>query len=228
MKKNDPPRPRKPSTFDSYIAERSAQIERIIEHTLRVVDATKYGNLTEYCKALAVVITEIRAAKAGDPSTPFYNKRVRPFSFITLLRNENYRHIVEGMFKLSRGTLEQPEAVSEEAMLKIASLQSQVNLLKDRLSGISTAAGSNALDDAGAQENLAKLREYLTITVDVYTKMRMDLKGALKSVSEPNEKYRICGLYSAYGLIADVDSLQKIEEGRRFLDSLSKTLKPTD
>ena len=225
MNKKDPQRPRKPSTFDPYIAERSAQIEKIIEHTVRVVDATKYSNLTEYCKALAGIITEIRAAKSGDPSTPFHNKRVRPFSFITLLRNENYRRIVEGMFDLSRGALEQPEAVSEEAILKIASLQAQVNLLKDRLSGISTGSGTNALDDAGAQEDLAKLREYLAITLDVYTKMRQDLKAALKSVSEPSEKYKICGLYSSYGLVADVESQQKIEAGRKFLDSLSKKLK---
>ena len=72
--KSNVPRPRKPSTFDRYVAERSAHIEKNIEHTLRVVDATKYSNLTDYCRAVANVVSEIRAAKAGDPNSPFYNK----------------------------------------------------------------------------------------------------------------------------------------------------------
>ncbi|WP_219064683.1 hypothetical protein [Pseudomonas sp. UMAB-08] len=159
--KSNVPRPRKPSTFDRYVAERSAHIEKIIEHTLRVVDATKYSNLTDYCRAVANVVSEIRAAKAGDPNSPFYNKAVRAFSYVTLLRNESYRRLVEGVFDHSRVKLEQPEIISEGALLKIASLDAQINLLKDRLSGIKTGSSSNALVDAGAQESITKLREGL-------------------------------------------------------------------
>lgn len=229
MKKNiDTPRARKPSTFDQYLAERSAQIEKIIEHTLRVVDAKNYSNLTDYCKALAAIISEIRAAKAGDPSTPFYNKPVRPFSYITLLRNEGYRRLVNAMFEHSRGILEQPEAVSEAALLKIASLNAQLNLLKDRLSGTKTGTGSNALADADAHENITKLREYLSITLQVYTKLRGDFKDITKIVTTPTDRYKVCGLHSSYGLVAETEALQKIEEGRGFLERLSKALAPVD
>ncbi|MGV8864236.1 MAG: hypothetical protein ACOH2T_24105 [Pseudomonas sp.] len=226
--KSNVPRPRKPSTFDRYVAERSAHIEKIIEHTLRVVDAKNYSNLTDYCKALAAIISEIRAAKAGDPSTPFYNKVVRPFSYVTLLRNEGYRRLVSAMFEHSRGTLEQPEAVSESAILKIASLNAQLNLLKDRLSGTKTGTGSNALADAGAHENIAKLREYLAITLQVYTKLRGDFKDITKVVTTPTEKYTITGLYSSYGLVTEIETLQKIDEGRKFLEYLSKSVAPVD
>jgi hypothetical protein len=226
--KSNAPRPRKPSTFDRYVAERSAHIEKIIEHTLRAVDATKYSNLTDYCKAVANVVSEIRAAKAGDPNSPFFNKAIRPFSYVTLLRNESYRRLVEGMFDHSRVKLETPEIISEDALLKIASLHAQVNLLKDRLSSVKTGSNSNALADAGAQENIAKLRDFLAVTIQVYTKMREDFLGLLKMVTTPTEKYKITGLHSSYGLVADVETLQKIEEGRKFLEHLSKAMAPVD
>ncbi|HEX8595690.1 MAG TPA: hypothetical protein VF682_20805 [Pseudomonas sp.] len=217
-------RTKKTTTFDAYFDKRSAQTEKIIEQTLRVVDPTKYSNLTDYCKAVAHIISEIRAAKAGDPSTPFYNKTVRPFSYVTLLRNENYRRLVGGMFDHSRGTLEQPEVVSEAAILKIASLNAQLNLLKDRLSATKTSPGSNALADASAQENILELSEFLAITLEVYTKLRSDFEGLTRLITTPTDKYPVGGLYSSYGLVAETDVLQKIELGRKFLSKSPKAL----
>jgi hypothetical protein len=210
----------KTSKFAPYVAGRTAHIEKIIAQTLRVVDATKYSNVTDYCKALAVVVSEIRAAKANDPSSPYFNKKVLSFSYVTLLRNDGYRRLVDTMFEHSRGTLEQPEIISEEALLKIASLQAQVNLLKDRLSGITTESGSNALIDAQAKDNVAKLKDYLTITLEVYTIMREKLSDALRIVETPTERHKLPGLYNIRGLIADIEALQKIEEGRKFISKL--------
>lgn len=154
--------------------------------------------------------------------------RPRPFSYVTLLRNESYRRLVEGMFDHSRVKLEQPEIISEDALLKIASLHAQVNLLKDRLSGIKTGSSSNALVDAGAQESITKLREFLTLTIQVYTKMRDDFSGLLRVVTIPTEKYTSTGLYSSYGLVTEIETLQMIEEGRKFLEHLSKAMAPVD
>ncbi|GLO16145.1 hypothetical protein PPUJ20028_47310 [Pseudomonas putida] len=214
----------KRSTFDKYVAERSAHIELIIEQSLRLVSAKNFSNLTDYCKSLAAVVSDIRAAKAGDPTTPFFNKTVRPFSYVTLLRNEKYRQIVQGMYDHSRQVLEQPQAISEDASIKIASLQGQINLLKDRLSGTKTDGGSNALADAEAQTNIVKLSEFLIETLRAYTEMRKLLSNALKLISEPTAKYPIIGLYCSYGLIAEAEALQKIEEGRNFVDKLARSL----
>ncbi|GJB79488.1 hypothetical protein [Pseudomonas putida] len=225
MKENPKkPSPLRRSTFDKYVAERSAHIELIIEQSLRHVNAKKFSNLTDYCKSLAAVVSDIRAAKAGDPTTPFFNKTVKPFSYVTLLRNEKYRQIVQGMYDHSRQVMEQPQAISEDASIKIASLQGQINLLKDRLSGTKTNGGSNALADAEAQTNIVKLSEFLIETLRVYTEMRTVFSSALKLVSEPTAKHPIIGLYSSYGLIAEAEALQKIEEGRKFVDKLARPL----
>lgn len=214
---------RKPSTFDKYVAARSAEIEKIVQQALRVVDATKYGTITDYCKALAGVISEVREAKSGDPTTPFFNKKVRSFSYITLLRNESYRSMVDAVFNHGRESLEHPKAVSEEALLRISSLQAQVNLLKDRLSGIRTGDNSNALVDANAQDTIKKLATYLNTTLTVYSTMRQRFQQVTKVVSSPTEKEKIAGLYSSVGFIAELEALHEIEDGRKFLEELAKS-----
>lgn len=214
---------RKPSTFDKYVAARSAEIEKIVQQALRVVDATKYGTITDYCKALAGVISEVREAKSGDPTTPFFNKKVRSFSYITLLRNESYRNMVDSVFNHGRESLEHPKAVSEEALLRISSLQAQVNLLKDRLSGIRTGDNSNALVDANAQDTIKKLVAYLNTTLTVYSTMRKRFQQVTKVVSSPTEKEKIAGLYSSVGFIAELEALHEIEDGRKFLEELAKS-----
>lgn len=225
MKKNqNDSRPgRKPSTFDKFVAARSAEIEKILQQALRVIDATKYANVTDYCKALAGVISEVREAKSGDPTTPFFNKKVRRFSYITLLRNESYRRMVDIAFNHGRESLEQPQAVSEDALLRISSLQAQVNLLKDRLSGIKTGDNSNALADADTQDTIRKLVAYLSTTLAVYSTMRERFFQLTKIVSSPTEKEKIAGLYSSVGFIADLEALHEIEDGRKFLEQLSKS-----
>lgn len=213
---------RKASTFGVYVAARSAQIEKMLQQALNIVDATKFCNVTEYCKALAAIISEVREAKSGDPTTPFYNKRVRKFSYITLLRNEGYRRLVDMAFNHSRESLEQPEAISEEALLKVSSLQAQINLLKDRLSGIRTGDSSNALKDANAQEAVQKLCTYLSTTLAVYSAMRQSFTQITKIVTSPTERYKTPGLHCSVGLIADLEALQEIEDGRKFLQELCK------
>jgi len=214
---------RKPSTFDNYVAARSAEIEKIVQQALRVVDATKYGTITDYCKALAGVISEVREAKSGDPTTPFFNKKVRSFSYITLLRNESYRTMVDSVFNHGRDSLEHPTAVSEEALLRISSLQAQVNLLKDRLSGIRSGDNSNALADANAQDTIKKLATYLSTTLTVYSTMRQRFQQLTKVVTSPTEKEKIAGLYSSIGFIAELEALHEIEDGRKFLEELAKS-----
>lgn len=220
---NDSRPGRKPSTFDKFVAARSAEIEKILQQALRVIDATKYGNVTDYCKALAGVISEVREAKSGDPTTPFFNKKVRSFSYITLLRNESYRRMVDIAFNHGRESLEKPQAVSEDALLRISSLQAQVNLLKDRLSGIKTGDNSNALADADTQDTIRKLVAYLSTTLAVYSTMRERFFQLTKIVSSPTEKEKIAGLYSSVGFIAELEALHEIEDGRKFLEQMSKS-----
>lgn len=214
---------KKKSTFDRYVRERSEQTEGIIKTALRVVDATRYGNVTDFCKALAAVASEIRQAKSCDPNTPFFNKNIRSFSYITLLRNVNYRRLIDVAFEQGRVKNEEPEAISEEALLKISSLQGQVNLLRDRLSGIRTSGDSNALTDTTAQDIISQLSTFLDTTITVYSSMRHRFQKLTRIRESPTEQHRIPGLYDAKGLIADLEALHTIENGRSFLEQLSKS-----
>lgn len=223
IRNRTPPKPvRKTSNFDQYVAERTAHLEVVIQQAVRIIDPKKFSNVTHYCKAVSAIVTEVRNAKSGDPNTPFYDKKLKSFSYVTLLRNKNYRKIVDLAFNRDVETTEVSDVFSEQASLRIASLQAQINLLKDRLSSIKTGESQNALTDHTANEMISKLKGYLTNTIDVYTAFRHLLDDVIKVVDRPTERYKIPGIYSARGLVSDLEKLQHIEEGRRFLESLNK------
>ena len=166
---------------------------------------------------------------------------MRSFSYITLLRNESYRCMVDSVFDHGRETLEDPKSVSEDALLRISSLQAQVNLLKDRLSGIRTGDNSNALVDANAQDTIKswQLEHYINRlqhnaatlsagnqTLTVYSTMRQRFQQVTKVVSSPTEKEKIAGLYSSVGFIAELEALHEIEDGRKFWNSCPSRIQP--
>ncbi|MNJ36357.1 hypothetical protein D3C77_311420 [compost metagenome] len=53
--------------------------------------------------------------------------------------------------------------------------------------------------------------------------MRKHFLQVTKVVSSPTEKEKIAGLYSSVGFIADLEALHEIEDGRKFLEQLSKS-----
>ncbi|WP_274080449.1 hypothetical protein [Pseudomonas kurunegalensis] len=202
---------KKPSTFDAYIARRSAHNERLISQAVSAIEASRFGNLTDYCKTVSAVVSEIREAKALDPISPFYRKIVRPLSYVTLLRNPNYRKIVEQRYNETRelAIIEEQED-TEDLKLKIASLLGQINLLKEKVHAIDAGRSSETVDDSEYQALLEKANSRIGFLLTMHVRLREHAGNAFQHNTEPNERQPIPGLHSYRGLIMSVDELDMI------------------
>lgn len=210
MKRSTKKQPKKGSTFERYIAERSAHNERLITQAVRAIDATRFGNLTEYCKTLSTVVSELRSAKALDPGSPFFNKQVKPLSHVTLLRNPTYRQIVQHRFDATRViAIQEAKEDTEEMKLQIASLLAQTNLLKNKIQTIDTGKGCTE-DDSELRALLEKANHRIGLLLNAYKNLREGGRGAFKIVDEPSPKTPVSGLYSYTGLLVSREELDEI------------------
>lgn len=203
----------KPSTFTDYIAKRSAHNERLISQVASTIDASRFGNLTDYCKSISSIVSEIRTAKALEPTSPFHDKIVKPLSYTTLLRNPEYREIVEHRFNETReiALVEHQEDV-EDLKLKIASLHAQINLLKEKIHAIDAGSPSATTSNSEYQTLLEEANSRIGLLLTAYKNMREQARGAFIVSSERTEKRPVPGLYSYLGLVISQDEIDKISD----------------
>ncbi|MEF9900425.1 MAG: hypothetical protein RR736_24695 [Pseudomonas sp.] len=203
------------STFDKYLAKRSAHNERLIIQAVRAIDATRFGNITDYCKTLSTVISELRSAKAIDPSSPFFNKQIKPLSYTTLLRNPTYRQIVHHRFDATREVaVQEAEEDIEEMKLQIASLLAQTNLLKNKIQTIDAGRGS-AGDDSDLRALLDKANHRIGVLLNAYKNVREGARGAYRIVDAVSAAMPVAGLYNYAGLLVSREDLDEISLAAR-------------
>lgn len=210
---------KKQSTFDRYVTGRSTHVAAIVAQAISAIDASKYGIFTDYCKTLSAIITELRAAKAVSPSSPYFNKEVKPFSYTTLLRNKAYRELVDRAFNGSRvagGELEQQSDEDVEGLkLQVVSLLAQVNLMKDRIIAIDAGRGLTTIDNTEAEKIIAKLNHRVDTLIRVNQDVLNSVNGAFRLVLDPTEKQPVPGMYGPRGFVASLDDLDEIQKAMK-------------
>ena len=207
------------STFDLYITARSVHVEAIVAQAISTIDASKYGLITDYCKTLSAIITQLRTAKAVSPSSPYFNKEVKPFSYTTLLRNKVYRELVDRAFNGSRvagGELEEESDEDVEGLkLQVVSLLAQVNIMKDRIVAIDSGRGLASIDNAEAEKVIAKLNHRVDVLIRVNQDVLNSVNGAFRLVLDPTEKQPVPGMYGPRGFVASLDDLDEIQKATK-------------
>lgn len=210
---------KKQSSFEPYISGRSAHVEALVGQAISTIDASKYALITDYCKTLSAIITELRAAKAVSPSSPYFNKKVKRFSYITLLRNETYRKMVDKEFSNTReieGALQkQADEDVEELRFQVVSLSAQVNLMKDRIIAIDAGRGLTSIDNTEAEKVIARLNQRVEMLIRVNQDILNSVNGAFRLAHEPTEKHQVAGLYGPKGLVATLDDLEEMEKAMK-------------
>lgn len=202
----------KPSTFDDYIARRSAHNARLVSQAVSALDGSRFGNLTDYCKSISAVVSEIRTAKSLEPSSPFYKKIVKPLSYVTLLRNATYREIIEDRFNETREVAVEEQEDVEGLRLQIASLLGQTNLLKEKIHAIDAGKTSGTVDDNEHKALLEKANFRIGVLLAVYKNMREGARGVFKSVTEVSEKNPVPGLYAYTGLVMSQQEIDAVSD----------------
>jgi hypothetical protein len=208
------------STFGPYIAGRSAHIEAMVGLAISMIDASKYGLITDYAKALSAIITELRTAKSASPSSPYFNRRVKPFSHVTLLRNKTYREMLEKQFDDSRVVIEEQQDENkdgdvEELKYKVVSLMAQTNLLKERVIALDAGRGLTAIDNAEAEKIIDKLNQRVEMLIRINQDVLDSVNGAFRLILDPTEKQPVAGMYGPKGLVASLDDLEEIKKAMK-------------
>lgn len=208
------------STFGPYIAGRSAHIEAIVGLAISMIDASKYGRITDYCRTLSAIITELRVAKSASPSSPYFNRKVKPFSHVTLMRNTTYREMVEKQFNNSRVVIEEQQVEDEDEDLeelkyKLVSLMAQTNLLKERVIALDSGRGLTGIDNAEAEKIIDKLNQRVEMLIRVNQDVLDSVNGAFRLVLDPTEKQPVAGMYGPKGLVASLDDLEEMKKAMK-------------
>ncbi|RMM83442.1 hypothetical protein ALQ71_03987 [Pseudomonas coronafaciens pv. striafaciens] len=213
---------RKASTFDRFIAARGEATERLVINAARTVDASKYANLTEYCKDLAKIITQLRAAEAQSPASPFHTSKCRNFSHVTLLRNESYRKIIEQVFNVSRSNTMVEQAAEENLdLLKVqnAGLAAQISLLRAKIISMDSDQDGGGLrglsgeyEEGGAVIN--ELNHRIFVMLKVYRALRLNMGKAVRYLEVPSNgnEAGLVGVRGQVATLAELDQMRLAEE----------------
>ena len=213
---------RKSSTFDAFIAARGESTERLVVSAARTVDASKYRNITEYCKTLAKIIGQLREAEAQNNASPFHSGKCKNFSHVTLLRNKAYRQIVEQVFNASRSDSMIDHAIGEDVeVLKAvnAGLVAQVNLLKAKIISIDSYrddVGSRGLvgeyEEGGAI--IDELNQKVFLILKVFKMLRRNTYKAvvLEKVPAAGREAGLRGIFGQIATLTELDQLELIED----------------
>lgn len=212
---------RKASTFDPFIAARGEATERLVISAARTLDSSKYRNLTEYCKALAMIVTQLRAAEAHAPMSPFHSAKPRNFSHVTLLRNERYREIVEQVFSVSRPNVKDTEAEDDLDVLRAqnAGLAAQITLLKAKIismDSVQDELGSRVLngdyEEGGAI--IDGLNQRIFVMLKIYRALRLNLGKAVRyiEVATNGNEAGLIGVRGQIATLSELDQMRLAEE----------------
>lgn len=203
-------------SFDSYRVNKKHDTIEKVRRALDVFSNSNFKSTTVLAKKVSKVIDEINTAeyklnveKAKNKKTQKPVSKPKPFSYTTLLRNEDYRPLLDLHMQGNRELA--PIGVTDQEILKAkcASLESQVELLQARLKSIQ--AGDNALALEAHDSNLlARLGDFESDQI-----MLVEIVEALFSDFADLFETKADGLYSPMGKkLVSSASLRRYQELR--------------
>ncbi|MGK0270742.1 MAG: hypothetical protein ACI88H_001390 [Cocleimonas sp.] len=200
------------SSFDEHRAKQQKKRLGCLRSALTVLNNAKYTNVTLFAKDVAKVVYELEKQAASNSDD------VKKISYTTLLRNKEYRPIIDAYFAGQGGssTSSQKTAHSqaEYEALKIhcANLDSQNELYRSRLEHFQLSKEVKPIDvsDSG-QEPMV---EDIKLLVGMITNIISSVSDLFDTVPEDatNEEHPEAGLYSPMGLVVDWETLDRFME----------------
>lgn len=208
---------RRKHTFDEYHALRVSKREALLRRALDLLKTARFDTMTALAKNAAQLITELEKRQAKDGENP------PKMSYTTLVRRgSKYKHILLAHFEgASEGVQSDEEAELEELRLHCAHLEHENDLLKNRLSTVSHPKRVETVleDEPGVSmyEDIEMLIDLIDVMVhqvpDVFTVVGPN--GV--DVHQPDP-----GMYGPDGLVAEYETLQRMNELREELKNENK------
>lgn len=185
-------------------------VEELLQGALRLLDPKKFDDFTSYCKALSVVISELRSAKANEPSSPYYKRQSKPQSYTTLLRNPTYRWAIEDRFaRKSEVVIHTLKDDLEELHLELTRLQAENNILMSKVAQFDSANFCLHASDE-VDQSVVKLQRQGMVLLKAYKGVRLSCRGVVDERYDDELNSNALGSFGSYGLILDGDELKEI------------------
>jgi|GEM_PF-4142343 len=158
-------------TFDSYREEHIKIKLQVIRKAINIIGNSVYPNITKLAKDISKLVYEIELnnweKKAQDES--YKEPKPKPQSYTTLLRNHNYKILLSLHLEGNTLKVRQPSVSDIEIVkMKCAHLESQNEMLKNRLSALDLGGSHDASDrDTNKLKELEILKEDKTLLVQI-------------------------------------------------------------
>ena len=211
---------RRTDTFDEYREKQKLARISNINSALKIISNSSYSNITRLAKDVSKVVTEIELKNYQALPLAEKPKEIKPVSHVTLLRNAEYRALLEHSINISqKGSVAVTFSASDVEALRIrnASLEAQVSLLKQTIVNFDAGDLPVGLDGNAKLEEKVK---YLTGNVKFLLKFIDDMNSEARGVfvtvlaGEEDPMHSEPGFHGPMNLIATLEELKDLERLR--------------
>lgn len=194
-----------------------------IQAALARFSHAKYSNITGLAKDVAGYVTILEASDDEKKPNGERAKKLRPVSHVTILRNDEYRALLNSFLSIEQEAGIPRERVDEALLRENEALRARLRLSQNKL--VDAYADWGLVDGRSyVNPQEAKIYEWLRIALSVMDNMHRFSPGSFDFVTDPRGKRGMQpGLQAPMGLAATLEEMAEIEHARGALkEYLSK------
>lgn len=211
---------RRSDTFLEYREKHKAARVSRIHSALKVLSNANYDNVTSLAKGVARIVSEIELRNHLSLPAQARSADFKPLSHITLLRNPDYRKILDDIFS-SDFTVVTPVSinVSDFEALKIrnAGLIGQINQLKYTIRKLDAGDVLESGDSEELKKEVGALSDDLKFLISFIDNMQSEASDIFLTVrpGEENVEFSAAGYHGVRSMVATYDELLRLERLRQ-------------
>ncbi|WOB57093.1 MULTISPECIES: hypothetical protein [Pseudomonas] len=207
-------------TFGEYRSKHKAARISHIHSALKILSDATYENVTGLAKGVAKIVTEIELR--NHLSLPEDERLIdlKPVSHVTLLRNPDYRQILEQNYS-RRVCVDAPVAISfsDYQALKIrnAGLAGQIAQLKLTIRNLDAGDVLESGDSEELKNQISLLGDDLKFLISFIDNMQSEASDIFLTVrpGEESTEFNAAGYYGVMSMVATYDELLRLEKLRQ-------------
>ncbi len=214
-------------TFDVYRQTQKKLRLDFISSALKILSNAKYSNVTRLARDVAKLVAEFEMKHFLSLPESERAEDLKPISHVTLLRNEDYRKVLEAALAVDADKSSNVSVITdlEASKIRISSLETQNFLLKEKIRNMDLAISpGTSVARVGVDSSVFDEAEYygdLELLLTLVDGMREQLPDAYKTVLEGSESehYPVAGYYGPFNLIVEISGLKRLSRIRKKVDA---------
>jgi hypothetical protein len=188
--------------------------EALVRKALDLLAGANFETPNGLAISTAQIVSELERKQAKD------GEKLKPMSYTTLIRTKSkYKHIVLAHFKgANRAEKNDQEMELEEIKLHCAHLEHENELLKHRLSSLSS---KNAVEADSEDQEGRSTSDDIEMLINILDAIMNELIDAFVTIgpNDVNEETPDPGLYGPSEMVAEYDDLVRLNDLREGLKS---------